>query len=98
MRAPQVRCVDRAQVITDRRSQRTVVDQLGDALEQFVLGDQVRRLIHRAREHEFPVQGNGFALERYSIERACMDYEALYEHLAWGDPVEDRSALRRSAR
>jgi glycosyltransferase involved in cell wall biosynthesis len=37
-------------------------------------------------------------LERYSIERACMDYEALYERLAWGDPVEDQSALRRSAR
>jgi glycosyltransferase involved in cell wall biosynthesis len=37
-------------------------------------------------------------LECYSIDRACIGYEALYDHLAWGDPVKDQGALRRSAK
>ena len=87
-------------VATDVGDSRDVIGETG-----LVLPPRDPQALARAWEKFFAEQPRTLGenarlriLEHYSIARASVDSEALYERLAWGDPLEDQGALRRSAR
>ena len=69
MSCPEIFRVDRRQRFGEGRAELSSFDQGGDFVEDLPLDGYVRRLIHRAREHELPYESGALVLEQIQIER-----------------------------
>ena len=73
MRALEVRRIDGAEVLSNRRADLAGVDQLCDLVKERMLLGHVGGLQHRAREHRFPVDRHALAHQQCQFEWLVID-------------------------
>ena len=61
--------IDCSKRLRSRAADHTGVDKIRNFFQQLVLLENVGRVEERSGKHKLPVQGSGFSLEWFSIER-----------------------------